>query len=288
VTAIERRDGRASVRLGGPLPDMAAAMEFAKVMATSELIPRALRGKPANVLAIILYGQDIGLSQMQAMQNVNVVEGKPSMSAELWRAKLREHGYRYYIPCATCGGPPEAHPEVAPRLPTHEQHAYVADQSDRHCKLRIIRGDTGQRGDYEWTIQDGVNAGRVALRDGRPYARSKEGKPLPWETHTTDMLFARVTTRACRAMCPEIALGWTIPDEAEEIAAREQVEASRVDSPQATGPAAAEPVAVAAEVEAIEAEVIDDQTAAAVPDYACTRCGLVGHYEDDCPEVFEQ
>lgn len=288
MTEVERRDnGAISVPLGGALPDMRTAMEFARVMAVSELIPSALRGKPGNVLAVILFGQEIGLGAMQAMNNVHVVEGKPVMSAELWRAKLREHGHNYYIPCTTCGGPPKAHPEVAPEKPTRQQHAYEPEHDDKHCKLRVIRGDNGERGDYEYLISEAADAGKVRIVDGKAVARSDRGKVLNWEAHTKDMLFARVTTRACRAIAPEIALGWVIPDEAEEIEERAKVEASRVDTP----PAAEEPAQpqdVAAAVEAIEAEFVEEPPAADVPDYACTRCGLVGHYEDDCPEVFEQ
>jgi hypothetical protein len=286
MTAIERRDnGAISVPLGGALPDIRTAMEFARVMAVSELIPVALRGKPGNVLAVVLYGQEIGLGAMQAMNNVHVVEGKPVMSAELWRAKLREHGHNYYIPCTACGGPPKAHPEVAPEKPTPREHAYRPEHDEKHCKLRVIRGDNGERGDFEYTIDEAVAAGKVRIVDGKAIARSERGKVLNWEAHTKDMLFARVTTRGCRAIAPEIALGWVIQDEADEIAERERVEASRVDTLQAA-PEATRPEDVAAAVEAIEAEYVDDTpTDQAPPEYACTVCGQVGHYEDLCPEA---
>lgn len=276
TTVVQRS---AAIALGVPLPDLGTAISFAKTIAHSELIPNALRGKPGNVLVVILYGQEIGLSAMQAMQNVHVVEGRPSMSAELWRAKLRDAGHRYYIPCRTCGGPPERHAEVAGGQ--DGEHPYVPDQSDRHCLLRIIRGDNGARGDYTYTIEEAVAAGRCKVVDGKVVARSSKGSPLPWETHTQDMLFARVTTRGCRAIAPEIALGWTSPDEAEEIVQEaRQVPAERTDQPEV----AAEPEDVAAEVADIEAEFTED----ASPDEpyrpeACQLCGAVGHFEEDCP-----
>jgi hypothetical protein len=268
MTEVARRS---DVALGAPFTDMAQAIEFTKVIAHSELIPTALRGKPANCLAVILYGQDIGLSQMQAMQNVHVVEGKPTMSAELWRAKLREHKHRYYIPCLLCGGPPQAHPEVAPQKPTHEQHAYVADHDEKHCKFRIIRGDTGERGDFEYTLDEAVLARKVQIKEGRPYARSDKGKPLNWETHTKDMLYARATTRAARAMCPEIALGWAIPDEADEIADRERVDATRLDE-FAVPEKPAGPEQVAQEVAAVEAEFATDDESPDAPLPPCRIC----------------
>lgn len=245
---------RQDIPLGAPFTTMAEAIEFTKVIALSELIPKALRGKPANCLAVILYGQEIGLSQMQSMQTVHVVEGKPSMSAELWRAKLRTARHRFYIPCRICGGPPEAHPEIAPKTPSHEQHGYEEDRDDKHCKMRVIRGDTGERGDFEYTLDEAVSLRKVQIKDGRPWARSKLGEPLPWETATKDMLYARVTTRACRAMAPEIALGWVIPDEAEEIAERERVlvESTRTDQPVEQPPT--DPAAEVADIEAEFAE----------------------------------
>lgn len=263
MTEIERRDGESvvAVNIAGRIDSFDEVYRLAKNLALAGLMPRDLRGKAPDVTAIILYGQDLGLSPMQAIQGIYVVEGRPSLSAQLWLALVRRAGHK-----------------VA-----------VLEHSAEKCSVHITRGDDPtQEHTATWTIQDAVNANRVQYRDGKLWARSKEGKPLPWELYPKAMLLARAVSECCRFIAPEIALGFYTPDEVEEIAEREQVPAERVDvQPVSEQDGAQRPERVAAEVEAIEAEFVDDDAtpAADAPDYACTACGLVGHYEDDCPDV---
>jgi hypothetical protein len=38
---------------------------------------------------------------------------------------------------------------------------------------------------------------------GTPVARSKRGRPMPWETFTGDLLWARAATRLIRRLAPD-------------------------------------------------------------------------------------
>lgn len=58
----------------------------------SGLVPSALRGKPADLLIVFATGRELGLSAMQSMRSLHVVDGKPGMSAELIAARIRRSG----------------------------------------------------------------------------------------------------------------------------------------------------------------------------------------------------
>jgi hypothetical protein len=55
---------------------------LAELLAKSDLLPKALRGKVPDVAMTILAGQEMGLTPMAALRNFHVIEGKPVMSAD--------------------------------------------------------------------------------------------------------------------------------------------------------------------------------------------------------------
>lgn len=55
------------------------ALKFADYLADSELVPKDFKGKPGNVLVAIQWGMELGLKPMQAMQNIAVINGRPSV-----------------------------------------------------------------------------------------------------------------------------------------------------------------------------------------------------------------
>ncbi len=64
-----------------------------KMIADTELVPKGLRGNPAAMYAAVLMGREIGLGPMQSMNMIDVVDGRPSLSAELQVAMIREAGH---------------------------------------------------------------------------------------------------------------------------------------------------------------------------------------------------
>jgi hypothetical protein len=58
-------------------------MTLAKTMATSGLMPSALRNKPADILIVLMAGRELGIGPMQSVQDINVIQGKPVYSADL-------------------------------------------------------------------------------------------------------------------------------------------------------------------------------------------------------------
>ncbi len=69
-------------------------MTFAKALSTSDLVPRAFRGKPANILLAINLGHSLGLDPAVALTSIHVIDGQPSLSAQLQAALVRRAGHK--------------------------------------------------------------------------------------------------------------------------------------------------------------------------------------------------
>jgi len=54
-------------------------IEFAKMVSTTQIIPQAYQGKPDDIVAAVIMGADVGLSPMQALQNIAVIRGKATI-----------------------------------------------------------------------------------------------------------------------------------------------------------------------------------------------------------------
>jgi hypothetical protein len=87
---------KVSVSLGGQL-DLDQMYRLSANLAQSSLLPKDLAGKPSNVLAAMLYGQELGLAPMQAIQSIYVVNGRPTIAAQLWVALTRRAGHKIRV-----------------------------------------------------------------------------------------------------------------------------------------------------------------------------------------------
>ncbi len=70
---------------------IAEVRELADIIAGSELAPPNYRGKPDNCTVAILMGMDLGLSPMQALQNLSVINGRPSLWGDAVPAVIMQH-----------------------------------------------------------------------------------------------------------------------------------------------------------------------------------------------------
>ena len=55
------------------------AREMAEMIAGSDFAPKDYKNKPANVIIAVQMGADLGLKPMQALQNIAVINGRPSI-----------------------------------------------------------------------------------------------------------------------------------------------------------------------------------------------------------------
>ena len=71
--------------------NLTEAMRFADMLAGSSMVPKDYQGKPANCLVAIQWGQEIGLGPLQALQNLAVINGRPSLWGDAALALVQAH-----------------------------------------------------------------------------------------------------------------------------------------------------------------------------------------------------
>jgi len=217
------------VPLSGQIADLDSAYRYACALAQADILPQDLRGKPSNVLLIMLYGQYLNIPPVISTQVISVVKGRPQIAGKMLLAKVREAGHK---------------PKIV--------------HGDGKCTVTIVRGDDGTEHTEEFTLDDAVTAKLCTIKDGRPYARSKNGEPLPWENYPTRMLMWRAVSQCVDIICPEVKMGFGVEGEYGADDPRPnlaQVAAERADRKDSRP-----------ELEAAKPEVDDEATAAEIAD----------------------
>ena len=72
-------------------------MKKAEVMAASSLLPESYRKQPANLLWAMEMADALDVSLAQAITGISVIQGKPTMSAEMMRALVLRAGHRFTV-----------------------------------------------------------------------------------------------------------------------------------------------------------------------------------------------
>lgn len=86
-----------SVNLEKWASDAAAVHGMAKALATTSFVPASLRGRPDEITAQILYGQDVNLPPMVALSQIHIIDGRPSMSALAMRGLAQAQGVKFRL-----------------------------------------------------------------------------------------------------------------------------------------------------------------------------------------------
>lgn len=76
---------------------LGARMEYAKQLAGSQLLPKEYQRQPQNLLVAFEYGAALGLAPIEAVSSIHVIQGKPSMSADLMSVMVRRAGHKLRV-----------------------------------------------------------------------------------------------------------------------------------------------------------------------------------------------
>lgn len=159
--------------------NLTQAMDLANLLARSDFVPASFNGKPGNVLAAISMGAEVGLGPMAALQNIAVINGRPSIWGDAALAVCQAH--------PMWGGIQE-------------------DVSDNGATCTVWRIERGRKSETKqtFTTEDAKRAGLLA----------KKG---PWQQYPKRMLQMRARGFALRDKFPDALRGLSVREEAQDI-----------------------------------------------------------------------
>lgn len=73
------------------------AMNIAEMIAKSSFCPKGMVGKPGDIVCALQMGQELGLKPLQALQNIAVINGRPSIWGDAMLAVCRQSPDFEYI-----------------------------------------------------------------------------------------------------------------------------------------------------------------------------------------------
>jgi hypothetical protein len=73
------------------------ALTFSDYLADSDLVPKDFKGKPGNCLIAIQWGAELGLKPLQALQNLAIINGRPSLWGDAVIALVRSSPLCEYV-----------------------------------------------------------------------------------------------------------------------------------------------------------------------------------------------
>lgn len=152
-------------------------VDLAKVLSGANIIPSALRGKPNDVAAIVLHGASLGIDAMSAIRSMHIIEGKPTLSADLMVG-------------------------LAKRSPICEYFILVESTDE------IATWETKRRGDPKPV--------RMSFTIAQARVAGLTGKAT-WKAYPAAMLRARGASALGRAVYSDLFAGVYDPDELETV-----------------------------------------------------------------------
>lgn len=75
-------------------------IHYADVLSHAGLVPRDYQGKPANVLYAVETGTMLGIHPIAAINGINIISGKPTISPALMTALVRRAGHKVRVKVA--------------------------------------------------------------------------------------------------------------------------------------------------------------------------------------------
>ena len=114
-----------------------------RYVANTDLIPKSYRGNVPAILACVLTGRELGIPDLHALRAIHVVDGKPTLSAELMVTLARRAG-----------------------------HSITGEVTDIKARVTGVRGDNGDTMTCEWTLDMASQAELLGKQNWRKYPQA--------------------------------------------------------------------------------------------------------------------
>lgn len=141
------------------------AYQIAHKLQNTSFIPNSMRGKPGDITAAILAGDELGIPPMAALRSIDVIQGTPGLRAHAMRGLVQSKGHKVRL-----------------------VHA-----DDDRVVMKGRRADEGNDDwqTVEWTFERARQLG-VAEKNAQ------------WKKQPKTMLVARATGEICRLIASDV------------------------------------------------------------------------------------
>jgi len=157
---------------------MDEALRFAEILAGSSIVPKDYQGSPGNILVAVQLGAEIGLPPLQAIQNIAVINGIPSIWGDAMIALVRGSGLLESI-----------------------EETISDDGQEATCTVQ-------RRGEEPVTRTFSMEDAKLA---------GLSSKPGPWKEYPKRMLQMRARSWALRDVFPDVLRGVYMAEEAQDM-----------------------------------------------------------------------
>lgn len=226
------------------------AIQFSEMLASSAMVPRAYQGKPQDIMVCVQWGYEIGLAPMQALQNIAVINGKPSVYGDAAMALV----------------------QASPVCEDVEEY-FEGEGTPNPVAVCVAKRKGRKPVVSKFSVEDAKRAGLW-------------GKQGPWQAYPKRMLAMRARGFALRDAFPDVLKGLITAEEAQDFPDEAKPKQAKDITPR--NPldviAAPEVPAVTNEPALIEAVFAADQEAEAV-NALLAEAAAEGMEVVDIPEV---
>lgn len=206
------------------------AIQFSEMLASSQMVPRAYQGKPQDIMVCVQWGYEIGLAPMQALQNIAVINGKPSVYGDAAMALV----------------------QASPVCEDVEEY-FEGEGTPNPVAVCVAKRKGRKPVVSKFSVEDAKRAGLW-------------GKQGPWQAYPKRMLAMRARGFALRDAFPDVLKGLITAEEAQDFPDEAKPKQAKDITPR--NPldviSAPEIPAVTSEPAVIEAAFAADQEAEAV------------------------
>lgn len=155
--------------------------QLSETLSHSSLIPTGLRGKPADLAIVLMTGKELGLSPMQSLRSIHVIQGRGVLSSDLIIGMcLRSPACKYFR---------------------------LVSSDSKSATYETLRDGSPEPTRLTFTIEQARQAGLT-------------GKDT-WKAYPEAMLRARCGSALARAVYPDLVGGLYDHDEGEEMRRRD-------------------------------------------------------------------
>lgn len=180
---LQVQEAEPSPRLVRFAENARAAYEVAKQLAPTPFVPTSYKRDKngwysperiaQNAAAAMLAGEEIGLSPMQALQAIDIIEGRPALNALSMRALVQSHGHEVWVHDRTGDAP--------------------GNRASVFVTVRGQRAGSEHVAEATWSLDRARQAGLLGKQN--------------WQNHPEPMCLARATSEVCRQIAADVLMG---------------------------------------------------------------------------------